>query len=46
MNGAVNDGVMGLAYPGLTYGNETSIFYNMWYNDLIPKPVFSFYLNP
>jgi hypothetical protein len=46
MGGAVNDGVLGFAYPGLTSGNETSISYNMWYRGLISKPIFSFYLNP
>lgn len=46
MLGAVNDGILGLAYPGLTTRNETSVFYNMWYRGLISKPMFSFYLNP
>jgi hypothetical protein len=46
MNDAVNDGILGLVYPGLTFENETSVFYNMWYRDLISKPIFSFYLNP
>ncbi len=42
----VNDGILGLAYPSLTTGGETPLFYKMWSQSLIPQPIFSFYLNP
>jgi hypothetical protein len=42
----VNDGLLGLAYPNLTTGGEAPLFYNMWLQNLIPQPIFSFYLNP
>ncbi|CAF4679022.1 unnamed protein product [Rotaria sp. Silwood1] len=46
MNDFQSDGILGLAYPGLTLGTEIPFFYNMWYRGLISKPLFSFYLNP
>ena len=46
MNDAVNDGVLGLTYPGLIVGKEVPVFYNMWQRNLISQPIFSFYLNP
>ncbi len=42
----VNDGMLGLAYPNLAKGGEAPLFYNMWSQNLIPQPIFSFYLNP
>ncbi len=41
-----NDGLLGLAYPNLATGGEAPLFYNMWSQNLIPQPIFSFYLNP
>ena len=46
MNNSANDGILGLAYSGLAYGNATPFFYNMWAQGVISKPIFSFYLNP
>lgn len=46
INGTNNDGILGLAYPGLAFGNDTPFFYNMWSRGLISQPIFSFYLNP
>jgi hypothetical protein len=40
------NGILGLGYPGNAVGNETPVFFNMWLQNLIPLPVFSFYLNP
>ncbi len=42
----VNDGLLGLAYPNLASGGEAPVFYNMWSQNLIPQPIFSFYLDP
>ncbi len=42
----VNDGLLGLAYSDLATGGEAPLFYNMWSQNLIPQPIFSFYLNP
>lgn len=42
----VNDGLLGLAYPNLTVDGEIPLFYNMWVQNLIPHPIFSFYFNP
>jgi hypothetical protein len=41
-----NDGLLGSAYPNPSTGGETPLFYNMWTQNLIPQPIFSFYLNP
>jgi pepsin A len=46
MSGDVNDGILGLAYPSLTSGGETPLFYNMWSQGLISEAIFSFYLDP
>ncbi|CAF1077693.1 unnamed protein product [Adineta steineri] len=43
---APEDGILGLAYPDYTSGGETPLFYNMWMQNLIPQPIFSFYFNP
>jgi hypothetical protein len=42
----IYDGLLGLAYPNYTTGGEMPLFYNMWRQNLIPQPIFSFYLNP
>ncbi|CAF4419057.1 unnamed protein product, partial [Adineta steineri] len=42
----VSDGLLGLAYPDLANGGETPLFYNMYAQNLIPQPIFSFYFNP
>jgi hypothetical protein len=42
----VNDGLLGLAYLNPSTGGETPLFYNMWLQNLILQPIFSFYLNP
>ncbi|CAF0831114.1 unnamed protein product [Adineta steineri] len=42
----VSDGLLGLAYPDLATGGETPLFYNMYAQNLIPQPIFSFYFNP
>jgi hypothetical protein len=42
----VNDGLLGLAYPNIASGGEAPVFYNMWSQNLIPQPIFSFYLDP
>ncbi|CAF3935365.1 unnamed protein product [Adineta steineri] len=43
---APEDGILGLAYPDYTSDDETPLFYNMWMQNLIPQPIFSFYFNP
>jgi pepsin A len=40
------DGILGLAYPTIGTSGQTPFFYNMWQQDLIPSPSFSFYFNP
>ena len=40
------DGTLGLAYRNLSEGDEQPIFFNMWAQGLVAKPIFSFYLNP
>jgi hypothetical protein len=42
----LNDGLLGLAYPNIAAGGEAPLFYNMWLQNLIPQPIFSFYLDP
>ncbi len=42
----VYDGLLGLAYPNLAVGGEAPLFYNMWAQNLIPQPMFSFYFDP
>ncbi|XP_026471808.1 lysosomal aspartic protease-like [Ctenocephalides felis] len=39
------DGVLGLAFSSLSIGNIMPIFYNMVYQQLIKKPIFSIYMN-
>jgi pepsin A len=46
MSGDAFDGTLGLAYPSLASGGENPLFFNMWYQGLIPDPIFCFYLNP
>jgi hypothetical protein len=41
-----NDGLLGLAYPNYAVGGEAPLFYNMWAQNLIPQPMFSFYFIP
>ena len=46
MSNNTYDGIMGLARPVSTSAYQLAIFVNMWLNNLIPAPIFSFYLNP
>ncbi|KAK8775792.1 hypothetical protein V5799_030862 [Amblyomma americanum] len=39
------DGLLGLGYPALAEGNVVPVFDNMIKQNLLPKPVFSVYLN-
>jgi hypothetical protein len=41
-----NDGLLGLAYQNIAVGGEAPVFYNMWLQNLIPQPIFSFYFDP
>ncbi|CAF1515509.1 unnamed protein product, partial [Adineta steineri] len=41
----VSNGLLGLAYPNLITGGETPLFYNMYAQNLILQPIFSFYFN-
>ncbi|CAF1049690.1 unnamed protein product [Adineta steineri] len=44
--GGVRDGLLGLGYQSITSGGEAPVFYNMYKQNLIPQPIFSFYFNP
>ncbi|KAK5872409.1 hypothetical protein PBY51_013116 [Eleginops maclovinus] len=39
------DGILGLAFPGLSLEGGTPIFYNMWNQGKIPQDMFSMYLS-
>ncbi|PSN56244.1 Lysosomal aspartic protease, partial [Blattella germanica] len=39
------DGILGLAFSSLAEGGVVPIFYNMYYQKLLPQPIFSFYFN-
>ena len=39
------DGIAGLAFPSLAVAGATPLFDNMVMQGLLPRPVFSFYLN-
>ncbi|XP_034079634.1 pepsin A-like [Gymnodraco acuticeps] len=39
------DGILGLAFPGLSQEGGTPIFYNMWNQGKIPQNMFSMYLS-
>ncbi|KAF3856364.1 hypothetical protein F7725_017087, partial [Dissostichus mawsoni] len=39
------DGILGLAFPGLSHEGGTPIFYNMWNQGNIPQNMFSMYLS-
>ncbi|XP_069696619.1 cathepsin D-like [Periplaneta americana] len=39
------DGILGLAFSPLAEASVVPVFYNMYYQNLIPQPVFSFHFN-
>lgn len=40
------DGILGLAYPGLSASHATPVFDNMMQEDLVNQDLFSVYLSP